>query len=116
MDRLLEREGELAAVGALVDEVVDGRGGLVLVEGDAGIGKTAVVAVARDPARRRGVTVTAARGAELAVARALFVGEKTVETHLGHAYRKLGITARSQLAAALGEGGPLRPRAAGTRR
>lgn len=31
------------------------------------------------------------------VAQALFVSAKTVETHLGHTYRKLGITARSQL-------------------
>jgi DNA-binding NarL/FixJ family response regulator len=36
-----------------------------------------------------------------AVAQALFVSEKTIETHLGRAYRKLGITARSQLTRAL---------------
>jgi DNA-binding NarL/FixJ family response regulator len=36
-----------------------------------------------------------------AIAEALFLTEKTVEGHLGHAYRKLGIRSRTQLAAAL---------------
>jgi DNA-binding CsgD family transcriptional regulator len=36
-------------------------------------------------------------------AQALFVSEKTIETHLAHAYRKLRITSRSQLAKALGD-------------
>ena len=36
------------------------------------------------------------------IAQALFVTAKTVETHLGHVYAKLGITGRSELAAALG--------------
>jgi DNA-binding CsgD family transcriptional regulator len=36
------------------------------------------------------------------IAQALFVTAGTVETHLSNVYRKLGITARSQLAAALG--------------
>ena len=35
------------------------------------------------------------------VAQALFVSEKTVETHLGHAYRKLAISSRTQLGSAL---------------
>ena len=38
------------------------------------------------------------------IAQALFVTPKTVEVHLSHAYRKLGISARSQLAAALADG------------
>jgi DNA-binding CsgD family transcriptional regulator len=36
-----------------------------------------------------------------AIAQALFVSEKTVETHLGNAYRKLGINARTYLSDAL---------------
>ena len=35
------------------------------------------------------------------IAQALFVTRKTVETHLGHVYRKLGIGGRGQLAQAL---------------
>jgi DNA-binding CsgD family transcriptional regulator len=37
------------------------------------------------------------------IAQALFVTEKTVEGHLSHAYRKLDIGSRSQLAGALAE-------------
>jgi DNA-binding CsgD family transcriptional regulator len=36
------------------------------------------------------------------VAQALFVTTKTVETHLGHVYRKLAVTGRDELAARLG--------------
>jgi DNA-binding CsgD family transcriptional regulator len=60
-------------------------------------------------AGRAGLTPTELRVARMAaegltnraVAQALFVSEKTIETHLGRAYRKLGITARSQLTRAL---------------
>jgi DNA-binding NarL/FixJ family response regulator len=38
------------------------------------------------------------------IAQALFVTKKTVEAHLGGAYRKLGINSRTQLAAALAKG------------
>jgi DNA-binding NarL/FixJ family response regulator len=37
------------------------------------------------------------------IAQALFVTPKTVEVHLSRVYRKLGISSRSQLAAALVE-------------
>jgi DNA-binding CsgD family transcriptional regulator len=60
------------------------------------------------------LTVSERRVAELAaeglsnpeIAQALFVTRKTVETHLGRTYRKLGISGRGELAGALGEQGP----------
>jgi DNA-binding CsgD family transcriptional regulator len=52
------------------------------------------------PAERR-VAEQAARGmTNREIAQAMFVTEKTVEGHLSKAYRKLGVTARAQLAAA----------------
>jgi DNA-binding CsgD family transcriptional regulator len=66
----------------------------------------------REPARGvEGLTPSEVRVAELAaegltnreVAQALFVSEKTVETHLGRVYRKLDIKSRHALPGALGE-------------
>ena len=66
----------------------------------------------REPASGvEGLTPSEVRVAELAaegltnreVAQALFVSEKTVETHLGRVYRKLDIKSRHALPAALGE-------------
>jgi DNA-binding CsgD family transcriptional regulator len=54
-------------------------------------------------ASERRIAAMAADGlANREIAQALFLSEKTVEGHLGHAYRKLEITARSQLRDALG--------------
>jgi DNA-binding CsgD family transcriptional regulator len=48
MQRLLEREAELAALAGLVAGAVEGRGGAALVGGEAGIGKTALVRALRE--------------------------------------------------------------------
>jgi DNA-binding CsgD family transcriptional regulator len=53
---------------------------------------------------RRIATMAAAGLSNPEIAQALFVTKKTVESHLGNAYRKLDIRSRSELAAAL-EGG-----------
>ena len=52
---LLEREAELAALSQLFASAADGRGGVALVSGEAGIGKTTLVstALAALPARTR---------------------------------------------------------------
>ncbi len=48
MDRLLEREAELAALAGLVDAAVSGRGSVTLVAGEAGSGKTSLVNALRE--------------------------------------------------------------------
>jgi DNA-binding CsgD family transcriptional regulator len=49
------------------------------------------------PSERRVVELAAAGGTNRAIAQALFVTEKTVETHLGRAFRKLDVSSRRQL-------------------
>jgi DNA-binding CsgD family transcriptional regulator len=49
------------------------------------------------PSERRVVELAAAGGTNREIAQTLFVTEKTVETHLGRAFRKLNVTSRRQL-------------------
>jgi DNA-binding CsgD family transcriptional regulator len=62
---LLERDRELASLDALIDEAAVGQARLALIEGPAGIGKTRLVAEARQRAADRGFRVLAAQGGEL---------------------------------------------------
>src|SRR4051812_38013307 len=62
---LFDREAELGQVTAIIEAARAGVGGLVLVEGPAGVGKTAVLARARSEAKAAGMRVLGARGAEL---------------------------------------------------
>jgi hypothetical protein len=62
---LRDRDRELSAVGALLDDAASGVGGLLLVEGEAGIGKTGIVRAAGALARASGLQVLGARGSEL---------------------------------------------------
>jgi DNA-binding CsgD family transcriptional regulator len=62
---LLEREGELASLEALIDEAAAGEARLALIEGPAGIGKTRLVAEARRRAAEKGFQVLGAQGGEL---------------------------------------------------
>ena len=62
---LVERDGELGEIDRALTGAVAGEGWLVLLKGPAGIGKTALLDVARDRAGRAGVAVAGARGAEL---------------------------------------------------
>ncbi len=76
--KLVEREGELAAVGKALDATRNGEGSLMVVAGAAGTGKSTLLARSADAARDRGSTVCRARGSELeealpfGVARQLF--------------------------------------------
>jgi DNA-binding NarL/FixJ family response regulator len=62
---LLERDGELASLDALIDEAAAGSAHVALIEGPAGIGKTRLVAEARRRAAGKGFRVLAAQGGEL---------------------------------------------------
>jgi DNA-binding CsgD family transcriptional regulator len=65
---LLERESELARLRAAAEAARDGAGGLLLVEGDPGIGKTALLEGAAGLAEGAGLAVLTARGGELEAA------------------------------------------------
>lgn len=62
---LLERGEELARIQAALARGSAGTGSLMVIEGPAGIGKTALLGAARAGAESAGVQVLAARGAEL---------------------------------------------------
>src|SRR4051812_28629982 len=62
---LLERQAELDLVDRLLADAPTGRGGLLLLEGPAGIGKSRVLGAARERAREQGLRVLSARGGEL---------------------------------------------------
>ncbi len=62
---LLERAEELARVETALAQARSGRGAFVVVEGRAGIGKTALLGAARTAAASEGMRVLRARGAEL---------------------------------------------------
>jgi predicted ATPase len=62
---LLERERELERIGVALGDAVAGVGGVLLVEGPAGIGKTALGRVAGGEARSRGMRVLRAAGSQL---------------------------------------------------
>lgn len=62
---LLEREAEIAALQAGLEAARSSRGSLILVRGEAGIGKTALLAATRRRATEAEMEVLAARGGEL---------------------------------------------------
>src|SRR4051794_34587315 len=62
---LVEREAELARLERALARASDGHGGVVVVSGVAGIGKSAVLAAARATPAAAGMRLLRARGAEL---------------------------------------------------
>lgn len=62
---LLERAGELATIETALDDARRGTGSLVVLEGEAGIGKSALLEQAAAAALERGMQVLAGRGSEL---------------------------------------------------
>jgi predicted ATPase len=69
---LLGRNRELAALLTLIDGI-EGTGGALVVRGEAGIGKSALLTAAKERARDRGVTVVSTTGA-LSEAQLAFAG------------------------------------------
>jgi DNA-binding CsgD family transcriptional regulator len=63
--QLLERERELEAIGGLMAAARGRSGGLLIVEGAAGVGKSELLAAAAALAAESGMAVLAARGEEL---------------------------------------------------
>ena len=63
--RLFEREWEVETLESAIGAAADGRAGLLLVQGPAGIGKSRLLAEARTLAEERGLCVRSARGGEL---------------------------------------------------
>lgn len=62
---LLERESELASIDRAIASATDGAGAAVVVEGQAGIGKSALLDEVRRRAADAGLTVLSAQGAPL---------------------------------------------------
>ena len=62
---LLERDRELGVLKELIQGTLEGRQGLALIEGPAGIGKSRLLAATREAAEKTGFRVLAARGSDL---------------------------------------------------
>jgi predicted ATPase len=82
MYKLLEREAELATIRAFAR-----RGGILVVEGRAGVGKTAILDAACAVAQRHGRLVLRARGSDLESDFAFGVARQLFERHCAEATR-----------------------------
>jgi DNA-binding CsgD family transcriptional regulator len=82
---LLERSAELARIDAALDEARRGRGRFLVIEGPAGIGKTALLADARTVAAEAEMCVLRSRGTELEREFAFGVVRQLVEPPLAEA-------------------------------
>jgi DNA-binding CsgD family transcriptional regulator len=99
VERLFEREAELARVGGLLDEASHGAGAVVVVQGPAGIGKSELLAAAGAGARARGFAGVSARSSEFEAEIAFGVARQLFEPMLraasaGERRRLLGGVAR----------------------
>ena len=81
MENLIERERELAAIDALLER----GGGVLVIEGRAGVGKTSLVDAACRHAEELGLEVLRARGSELEADFAFGVVRQLLERRLASA-------------------------------
>jgi predicted ATPase len=112
LDSLVERDAEVAALTAAMDDAVRGQGRLAVVEGPAGIGKTRLLRAVRDTAAADGgARVLTARGTELEEHIAFGVVRQLLEPlvfALGTADREELFTGAARLArTVLGEDEPV---------
>ena len=85
---LLEREHELERLRAGAAGAADGAGRLVLIEADPGVGKTALLAAAREIAAAQGLAVLDARGGELEAAGGFGIVQQLLERSVVRADRE----------------------------
>jgi DNA-binding CsgD family transcriptional regulator/tetratricopeptide (TPR) repeat protein len=65
LEPLLEREAEIARIDGVIARAVDGHGGVTIIQGPAGIGKTQLLAGAAAAARGASAAVRSARAGEM---------------------------------------------------
>ncbi|WP_409328981.1 BTAD domain-containing putative transcriptional regulator [Trujillonella humicola] len=94
-EELAERDRELAAIRAALDDLADGRPGVLLVEGPAGIGKSRLLAEARRLAAERSIRVLAARGSPLERSFGFGAVRQLFEPELADAGRREELLARA---------------------
>ena len=104
--RLRGREVELEALGDAFDRVALGHPAIVLVEGEAGIGKTRLLAEALGDARARGLEVVSGRAQELERTRPFGVLANTLACS-GSSPDARRRAVAALLATHLGDGGPV---------
>ncbi|SNS99481.1 Transcriptional regulatory protein, C terminal [Geodermatophilus pulveris] len=78
-DELVGRQAELAALRAVAEQAAGGRPGVVVLDGEAGIGKTRLAGAAADTARAAGWSVAWSRCADDAGAPALWPWTQVLE-------------------------------------
>jgi DNA-binding CsgD family transcriptional regulator len=100
--RRRERQKRTArdAIGAALDEFEQLGAGMWVEKARAELGRIGgrMRVEGLTPAERRVAALVAEARTNREVAAALFIGERTVETHLSHVYAKLGVRSRAELA------------------
>src|SRR5215470_5350831 len=105
--RICGREDEIQALSEALDRVAAGRAAIVLVEGEAGIGKTRLLAQALADARGRGMQVAAGRAEELERTRPFGVLAAALECARSAADPRRAAIAGLLAAPSAGELGPI---------
>jgi hypothetical protein len=102
---LLERESEMARLTEVVDATAHGAGAVVLVEGEAGIGKSALLTRALEFGEPAGITVLSASGVALERAFGYGAARQLLERHmakLAQARRRVLLKGAAPASAVLG--------------